>query len=160
MIDLTPAGVAPPPCGIVVAIGAGRMTRLPCKQKTCSSCGPRWRSSRHLHFARVLATAGPLTYLEVSRQAWTRVRSRVREYSYLRAPISADRFTIITTAPVGEPVDDLDTLLADLFAEDMFVGGRVTASKGWRTLTEEIDTSRVVERWAKVTILDRARAAS
>lgn len=24
MIHLTPAGVAPPPCGIVVAIGAGR----------------------------------------------------------------------------------------------------------------------------------------
>lgn len=128
-------------CGLTVvqrgpAGQPGRILRVLCKTKSCPDCGPRYRAARVEHYAELCAAESTIYYIEVTKHGWALLRKRLSgKADYVRVPIAGDRFAaqrfaVLTTADVGEPVDNAGPLLTRLF-DDMPIDARVSSSRSW-----------------------------
>jgi hypothetical protein len=111
--------------------------RLPCRRKACPYCGPR----RRLQLARSyleLLDGTPLVRLVIARGAWQACARRLKRAGaeYLRIPAPGDRYVVLASAGLGEPVTDLAGCLADTFGQMPSDTARVSSTRGW-SLTGE-----------------------
>lgn len=128
-------------CGLTVvqrgpAGQPGRILRVLCGTKACADCGARYRAARVEHYAELCAAAPVINYAEVTKHGWALLRKKLSgKADYVRVPIAGDRFAaqrfaVLTTADVGEPVDNAGPLLTRLF-DDMPIDARVSSSRSW-----------------------------
>lgn len=134
-------------CGLTVvqrgpAGKPGRILRVLCGTKACADCGPRYRAARVEHYAELCAAEPIINYTEVTKHGWALLRKKLSgKADYVRVPIrpdrfAAQRFAVLTTADVGEPVDNAGPLLTRLF-DEMPLDARVSSSRSWAVQSDD-----------------------